>query len=309
MLQGATPDHGLQAHWREQPVLRNGMSVDVEDYFHVQAFADRIGREDWATHASRVRPNVERILAMFADHSVTATFFTLAWVAERNPDLVRQIVAAGHELASHGCEHVPAYNQTREQFRADVRRSKAVLEDLGGQAVRGYRAPSFSIVRSNLWAFGELEEAGYEYSSSVVPIRHDIYGLPEAPRHAFSPPDSRLLECPVTTLDVLGRRWSFGGGGHFRILPYRFFSWGMRQVNEAEGLPCFFYFHPWEIDPGQPRVADARLRSRLRHYTNLGTMEARLRRLLGEFRWDRYDRILGLETRPGRAGHDGGPSS
>jgi polysaccharide deacetylase family protein (PEP-CTERM system associated) len=271
----------------------NVMSVDVEEHFHVAAFAGQVRREDWTSLPSRVERNTDRMLALFADRGVAATFFILGWVAERCPALVRRIAAQGHEVASHGYCHVPAFQQDRAAFADDVRRSKGLLEDAAGQTVLGYRAASFSIVKRNQWAFEELDRAGYRYSSSVNPVRHDIYGFPDAPRFNFTPAGTSITECPVTTLEVGGNRIPCGGGGYFRLLPYPVFRWALRRVNAA-GHSCYFYIHPWEVDPDQPRVAGAPLKSRFRHYTNLHRTEPRLRQLLDEFAWTRFDRLLGL---------------
>lgn len=271
----------------------NAMSVDVEDYFQVQAFADHIRREDWPSFECRVERNTERVLEIFAAGHCHATFFTLGWVAERYPALVRRIVEGGHELASHGYAHFRADSQSPAEFRQDVERTRKLLEDVGGTAVKGYRAASFSVGARNLWAHGVLAEAGYAYSSSVYPIRHDLYGMPEAPRFAFHPQGAPgLLECPITTVNLLGRNLPAGGGGYFRLLPYALSSRLMRRVNRAESKPCIFYFHPWEVDPGQPRQHPISFKTRFRHYTNLGRMEARLRRLTRDFAWDRMDRVF-----------------
>lgn len=274
-----------------QPV-RNAMSVDIEDYFQVQAFEGVIDRGDWDKLPSRVERNTNAVLDLFAEEGVKATFFTLAWVAERHPGLIRRIVAEGHELASHGMSHVRASDQDRPTFKDDVTRSKKFLEDMGGVPVRGYRAASFSIGERNLWALEVLAEAGYDYSSSIYPIHHDHYGMPDAPRFAFRPlKTEKLVEVPVTTVELLGRRFPCGGGGYFRLLPYGLSRWAMRRVN-AEGEPCIFYFHPWEIDPDQPRQSHASAKSRFRHYTNLGVMAAKLRQALKDFSWGRADEIF-----------------
>lgn len=274
----------------------NGMSVDVEEHFQVKAFADCIPRTAWNTTPSRVERNVRRLLELFARHRVQATFFTLAWIAERHPTLVREIAAAGHEIASHGCEHIPVYEQTPAEFREDAGRSKAVLEDVAGVPVTGYRAASFSVIPRSAWAFEELERVGYRYSSSIVPVSHDIYGFPGAPRFRHQPTASRhLTECPASTVRAGGRLWACGGGGFFRFFPYPLFRWAIRRLHEQDRQPHFFYMHPWEIDPDQPRVAGARARSRFRHYVNLSETESRLNRLLRDFRWDRYDRVLGIQ--------------
>lgn len=270
--------------------VRNVMSVDVEDYFQVAAFAERIPREDWERWPCRVEANVERILALFEDHGVKATFFTLGWVAERYPGLVRRISDNGHELASHGYGHQRASEMSRAAFRQDITRAKTLLEDIAGVAVRGYRAPSFSIGHANLWALDELAAAGYAYSSSIYPIAHDHYGMPQAPRFPYRPERCpQLLELPPTTVKLAGRNLPAAGGGFFRLLPYGISRRLIERVNRVEGQPCMFYFHPWELDPGQPRVAGASAKSRFRHYVNLQRMEGKLRRLLRDFRWDRAD--------------------
>jgi polysaccharide deacetylase family protein (PEP-CTERM system associated) len=268
------------------------MTVDVEDYFQVSAFEPYIGRGDWDRLPHRVESNVERILGLFAERGVRATFFTLGWVAERYPAMVRRIVAEGHELASHGWSHVRVTQQDEAAFRADVVRTKAHLEDTAGVPVIGYRAASYSIGRDNLWALRVLDETGHRYSSSIFPIRHDLYGMPEAPRFRFRPsPGSDFIEVPVTTVELGGRKLPCGGGGWFRLFPYALSRWAMGRVN-GEGESCVFYFHPWEIDPGQPRQAGLDGKTRFRHYLNLGRMERRLGRLLEDFRWDRMDRVF-----------------
>lgn len=270
----------------------NAMTVDVEDYFQVSAFERHIERKDWEALECRVERNTDRVLDLFGAHGVRATFFMLGWVAERYPRLVRRIVDEGHELASYGYAHVRVTEQTPDEFRADVTRTRSLLEDMSGKPVRGYRAASYSIGAGNLWALDVLAEAGYRYSSSVYPIRHDLYGMPEAPRFAFEHGKHRLLEIPVTTVELFRQKLPCGGGGYFRLLPYDVSRWALRRVNERDGQPCVFYFHPWEIDPDQPRQRQARLKSRLRHYLNLKRMAPRLERLLTDFRWDRMDRIF-----------------
>ena len=274
-------------------MLTNAMTVDVEDYFQVSAFEPSIAREQWEQWPRRVEHNTNRILDLFAEQGVKATFFTLGWVAERHPALVRRMVAEGHELASHGYVHIRATQQTPAEFRADVVRTKALLEDLGGVAILGYRAASYSIGAGNLWALAELEQAGYRYSSSIYPIRHDLYGMPEAPRFAFHPENApALLEVPVTTITVFGKTLPCGGGGWFRLWPYVLSRWALRRVNQQDGQSGLFYFHPWEIDPEQPRPSGINLKTRVRHYLNLRRMEGRLRALLRDFRWDRMDRVF-----------------
>jgi polysaccharide deacetylase family protein (PEP-CTERM system associated) len=273
--------------------IRNAMTCDVEDYFQVSAFAPYIDRASWPSRECRVEANMERILALFERQGVRATFFTLGWIAERYPQLVRRIVAGGHELASHGYGHLRASDQSRAEFANDIRSAKALLEDIGGQAVLGYRAPSFSIGRANLWALDELLEAGYRYSSSIYPIAHDHYGMPEAPRFAFYPngPDG-LLEVPITTVNMMGRNLPAGGGGYFRLLPYALSRWMMAKVNRDDRQPALFYFHPWEIDTAQPRPEGLDAKSRFRHYINIDRMESRLEALARDFAWDRMDRIF-----------------
>jgi polysaccharide deacetylase family protein (PEP-CTERM system associated) len=276
--------------------IRNAMTCDVEDYFQVQALADVVSRDEWETRPRRVEHNTNRVLDLFAESGVKATFFTLGWVAERHPLLIRRIVAEGHELASHGWSHIRADDQSPDAFRADVRRTKTLLEECGGVAVNGYRAASFSIGSRNPWALGILDEEGYSYSSSVYPVRHDLYGMPEAPRFPFRPVAGRKFrEFPITTAHRLGRNWPTGGGGFFRLLPYRVSATAMRIVHRDDRKPCIFYFHPWEIDPDQPVQSGLSLKSRFRHYTNLSRMEGKLRRLLHDFAWDRMDRVLDAE--------------
>ncbi len=274
-------------------VIKNAMTIDVEDYFQVSAFAPYIDRASWPARECRVEANIERILAVLATGGVHATFFTLGWIAERYPDMVRRIVAGGHELASHGYAHLRASDQSRAEFDDDIIRSKQLLEDIGGQQVIGYRAPSFSIGKDNLWALDALKEAGYRYSSSIYPIAHDHYGMPDAPRFAFYPngPDG-LLEIPITTVRMLQKNLPAGGGGYFRLLPYAVSRWMMNKVNRDDRQPAIFYFHPWEIDPGQPRPQGVGAKSRFRHYVNLERMEGRIARLTEDFAWDRMDRIF-----------------
>lgn len=291
------------AGWQQRPAsipvsALNALTVDVEDWFQVEAFFGIIDRTSWSHREIRVERNVDRILWMFDEAGVHGTFFTLAWVAERYPALIRRIVEAGHELASHGADHRRADTQSIGEFAADVRYAKAVLEDIGGHQVIGYRAPSFSVMRGNLWVMDALAEAGYRYSSSTNPIAHDNYGIPEAPRFAFHPlGHSRFIEIPVTSLRWFGRNWPCGGGGYFRLLPYGLTKAALAKVNRTDRQPLVFYFHPWEIDPGQPRVEKASFKSRLRHYTNLDVMEAKIARLLRAFRWGRMDDIFLVEGR------------
>ena len=275
--------------------LMNALTVDVEDYFQVSAMAPHIARDTWDAQPCRVERNVQRLLSLFEQHRAHATFFTLGWIAERYPQLVRDIVAGGHELASHGYGHLRASEQSRGEFAQDVQRAKAMLEDIGGLPVRGYRAPSFSIGLGNLWAFDVLLEAGYRYSSSVYPVQHDHYGMPDAPRFPYAARHG-LIEIPITTTRVMGRNLPAGGGGYFRLAPYKLSRWALRRVNAIDRRPAIFYLHPWEIDPGQPRVAGTDLKTRFRHYVNLSRTESRLGLLLQDFKWGRVDEVFDLRA-------------
>ena len=270
----------------------NAFSVDVEDYFHVEALAQAVRPEDWDRCEYRAERNTRRLLGILADESVHATFFLLGWIAERSPGLVRDIHAAGHEIACHGENHQVIYRQSRAQFERETRAAKSRLEDAIGAPVSGYRAATYSIRRDSLWALEVLEALGFRYDSSIFPIHHDLYGIPDAPRFPWRPGKGPLLEVPITTVEVLGQRLPCGGGGYFRLLPYRLFRAGLRRVNAHDRQPGVFYCHPWEIDPEQPRVAGLSWKSRFRHYTNLDRMEGRLRRLLRDFRWGRMDAVF-----------------
>lgn len=275
----------------QQPAIRNALTIDVEDYFQVSAFAPYIARSEWERRECRVERNVDLILALLAEHDTRATFFTLGWIAERYPKVVRRIVEQGHELASHGYGHERASDLDERAFSADIVRAKGLLEDLSGQAVKGYRAPSFSIGASNLWAFDCLVRAGYRYSSSIYPIRHDHYGLPDAPRfvHQVRP---QLTEIPITTLRLFGRNWPASGGGYFRLLPYALSRWMLQRVHARDAQPGVFYIHPWEVDVGQPRIDGIDRKTRFRHYVNIHRVEGRVRRLLTDFKWGRVDDIF-----------------
>jgi polysaccharide deacetylase family protein (PEP-CTERM system associated) len=277
--------------------MLNALSCDVEDWFQVGAFEKVIAKSDWDALPQRVERNADAVLALFDQAGVKGTFFTLGWVAERYPALIRRIADAGHEVASHGWDHDRVFTLAPEAFRADLRRAHAAIADAAGAEPKGYRAPSFSIDARTPWAHRILADEGYTYSSSVAPLAHDHYGWPEAPRFAFRPlKDSPLIELPVTTVNVAGRRMAAGGGGFFRLLPYAFSSWAIRHVNRDEGRPAIFYFHPWEIDPGQPRVAQAPLKSRLRHYSRLSAMRGKLLKLLGSYEWTRTDAVAASEA-------------
>jgi len=272
--------------------MRNALSVDVEDWFQVGAFEGVIDKGSWDGLIHRVERNTEAVMALFAEANVNATFFTLGWVANRYPALIRRIAEAGHEVASHGWDHERVFRMTPEQFESDLKHARAAIEDAAGQAVTGYRAPSFSIDMRTPWAHAILADAGYRYSSSVAPVIHDHYGWPDAPRFAFRPlTDSALIELPVTTVALRGRNFAAGGGGFFRLFPYDLSRWAIRRVNGRENRPAIFYFHPWEIDPAQPRVRNAPIKSRLRHYMNLENMAPKLKKLLKDFSWGRTDEV------------------
>ena len=270
--------------------IKNAFSIDVEDYFQVAAFDKIIQPSAWPQFEIRVERNVDTLLAMLATHRAQATFFTLGWVAERFPQMVKRIVAGGHELASHGYGHQKITSLSVEQFREDVVRAKGILEDLGGLAIRGYRAPSFSIGASNLWAHDVLLETGHAYSSSVYPVKTDHYGMPEAPRFAWKS-KSGLVEIPPSSIRLAGRNLPASGGGYFRLLPLSMSRWSFNQVNK-EGEAAIFYCHPWEIDPGQPRMKNATLKSRFRHYVNLSTNEKKISDLLANGAWGRMDEVF-----------------
>ena len=265
----------------------NAFSVDVEDYFQVAALAPAIARDSWASRESRVERNTDVILGLLAERGIHGTFFVLGWIAERHPALVKRIAAAGHEIASHGYSHQLIYTQAREEFYEETVRSKRLLEDLGGAEVIGYRAASFSITQRSLWALDVLAELGFRYDSSIFPIRHDRYGIPGAvaePGKVTAPSGATLVEFPMSAATFFGVKVPVSGGGYFRLLPYAVTRRGLRQINETCSRPFTFYLHPWEVDPGQPRI-QVKWFSRFRHYTNLRRCEPRLRRLLGEFRF------------------------
>lgn len=271
----------------------NAMTIDVEDYFQVSAFDDVVRRDEWDSRPSRVVANTTRLLQLFDRHSVKGTFFILGWVADRFPGLVRDIAAAGHEVASHGYGHRIVYTQTPDEFREDVRRAKRTLEDASGEQVAGYRAPSFSITKQSLWALDVLVEEGHRYDASIFPIRHDRYGIPDAPRHrhVLTREAGALTEVPGSTVRMGAMNVPVAGGGYFRILPYWWTRWGINRLNRHESQPAVFYLHPWEIDPDQPRLDAGRL-SRFRHYRNLDKAEGRLQRLLTDFQFGRLKDVL-----------------
>ncbi len=268
------------------------MTVDVEDYFQVQAFAGHIDRSTWDAIPCRVEANMDRILEQFDRAGTKATFFTLGWIAERHPKVVRRIVEGGHELASHGYGHELVHSLTPEAFRADVYRARSALEERGGVAVTGYRAPTFSIGSRTPWAFEVLETTGHRYSSSIYPVKHDLYGAPDAPRFPYRPWEGSLVEIPMTTVQVGGRNMPIAGGGYFRLMPYPLFRTALRSFNRSEHASGVFYFHPWEIDPAQPRIRQASRLSRFRHYVNIAAVPDRLERLLKDFSWGRMDHVF-----------------
>lgn len=271
--------------------ITNALTIDVEDYFQVSAFAPHIARSEWSSRECRVERNINRILEILANHDTKATFFTLGWIAERYPQLIRQIVQQGHELASHGYGHERASDQTEEAFYSDIHLAKVLLEDLSDTEVKGYRAPSFSIGSDNLWAFDCLARAGYRYSSSIYPIQHDHYGMPDSPRFAYEVRPT-LMEVPITTLRMFGRNFPSSGGGYFRLLPYALSRWMLNRVNARDRESGVFYFHPWEIDTEQPRIEGIGAKTRFRHYVNISRMDGRLNQLLSDFNWGRMDQIF-----------------
>jgi len=275
------------------PPILNAMTIDVEDYFHVSAFAGVVSSADWDSYESRVCRNTDRILGILEDADVAATFFVLGWVAEKYPELVKRIHRAGHELASHSYDHGLVYDKSPEGFRDDLRRAKAAIQQAIGEPIHGYRAPSYSVTERSLWALDVLVSEGYRYDSSIYPIRHDRYGIPTWPRHIhlIKRTDGEMWELPGSTVEYFGMNLPIGGGGYFRLLPYWWTGAGIRRLNEHEGRPAVFYLHPWEIDPDQPRLNAGAL-SRFRHYRNLDLTEERLRRLLKDFRFGTVSQVL-----------------
>ncbi|CCE23116.1 Polysaccharide deacetylase domain protein [Methylotuvimicrobium alcaliphilum 20Z] len=273
--------------------ITNAMTVDVEDYFQVSAFEKTIAKSEWETLPQRADYNTHRFLDLFEKHNIKATFFTLGWVAERHPSLIQRIVKEGHELACHGYDHIRVTELDPEQFRNDVVKTKKMLEDIGGREVIGYRAPSYSIGASNPWAHNILAEVGFRYSSSVYPVKHDLYGMPEAPRFMYEPIEGKnFKEIPITTLPLAGKNWPCGGGGFFRFYPYFLSKWAFNVINQKEHQPGIFYCHPWEIDPEQPRQKNVSFKSKFRHYLNLDKMEGRIVNLLHDFSWDTMSNVF-----------------
>ncbi|MEO1037407.1 MAG: XrtA system polysaccharide deacetylase [Pseudomonadota bacterium] len=271
--------------------LPNALTCDVEDYFQVSAFEHLVPKSAWHEWPCRVEQNMDRILEIYAEHGAKGTFFTLGWIAEHYPNVVRKIAAEGHEVASHGYQHERVWNQEAESFRDDIDRTRKLLQDLSGQRVVGFRAASWSLDQRTPWAHAVMAECGYTYSSSIYPISHDHYGLPDAPLQPFIEKTSGLLEVPASTSRLAGRNLPSAGGGYFRLFPLPLSRWLINRVRRRNGVPAVFYFHPWEIDPDQPRMAGITLKTRFRHYVNLGRFESRLRRLLQQGRWERMDRI------------------
>ena len=270
----------------------NAMTVDVEDYFHVSAFEENITRADWASLELRVERNTYRLLELFEQYNVKSTFFTLGWVAERYPQLINRIISEGHELACHGYEHIRVTEQTPDQFRTDIIRTKKILEDLGGKEILGYRAASYSINTENLWAHDILAEEGFKYSSSVYPVKHDLYGIPDAPRFSYQPiKGSDFLEIPISTIKFGQKNIPCGGGGFFRFYPYMFSKWAFHHINSSN-QSAIFYCHPWEIDPKQPRQEGLNFKTKFRHYLNLHKMEQRISCLLTDFNWDTMENVF-----------------
>ncbi|HEX4177580.1 MAG TPA: XrtA system polysaccharide deacetylase [Rhizomicrobium sp.] len=290
--------------------IANALSVDVEDYYQVQALSAVCARADWDRYESRVERNTDLVLEILAGANAKATFFTLGCIAKGHPGLVRRIAEAGHEVASHGLSHIRVDNQTPSEFRADIRAAKTVLEDIAGQPVHGYRAATFSVGPHTPWAWPILEEEGYAYSSSVYPIASDLHSFADASRAPYSPVGTqKLLEIPIATVRAMGRNWPGGGGGYFRLLPYDVSRAAIARINRHDRLPAVFYLHPWELDPGQPRMKGLSARSRFRHYLNLSRTAARLRRLTRDFRWDRIDTIFnvgGMTQHDPMCGHANG---
>ena len=274
---------------------KNALSIDVEDYFQVSAFEPYISRLIWDNLQHRVENNTHKILDMLDDKQVKATFFTLGWIAERYPGIVNRIILDGHELACHGYEHIRVTEQTMRQFRSDAYKAKNILEQLSGREIKGYRAASYSIGANNLWALNVLQELGFKYSSSIYPVKHDLYGMPEAPRFMFEPiHNNNFKEIPITTVRLGNTNWPCGGGGFFRFYPYALSKWAINRVNKQEQESVIFYFHPWEIDTKQPRQTGLSLKTRTRHYLNIDKMKFRLNKLLTDFKWDTMENVFDI---------------
>lgn len=263
--------------------ITNYMTIDVEDYFQVAAFEKIVRIDAWNTFESRVTANTRKILEILAEHDTKATFFILGWTAERFPNLVREIDKAGHVIGCHSYQHRKIYTMTPDEFREDTRKAKTILEDISGKPVLGYRAPSYSITKHSLWALDILGELGFTYDSSIFPIMHDNYGIPDSPRFPYTHPGMNMVEYPISTALLMGRKIPVSGGGYFRLFPYWFTRLALGKINDRERQPFVFYLHPWEVDPGQPRFKNASRLSQFRHYNHLGDTEKRFSRLLEEF--------------------------
>lgn len=263
--------------------IKNYLTIDVEDYYQVAAFDNIVNVKDWDNYESRVDANTRRVLALLAQHQVKATFFVMGWIAEHHPELVKEIQHQGHEIGCHSYCHRKIYQLTPDEFREDTIRAKTIIENITGMPVKGYRAPSYSITKKSLWALDILEELGFEYDSSIFPIYHDNYGIPDAPRFEYKLPNHDMIEYPISTSLIMGRKIPVAGGGYFRLFPYWFTKMALEKINHKEKKPFIFYFHPWEVDPGQPHMAGAKLLSRFRHYNNLGKTATRLTSLLQKF--------------------------
>lgn len=272
--------------------ITNALTIDVEDYFQVSAFERNITKADWGNYPCRVENNIHTILEILQAKDITATFFTLGWVAEKFPLMIREIMSQGHEIASHGMSHVRVTTQTKHEFKKDVINSKKLLEDIAGTEVKGYRAASFSINESNMWALEVLLETGHIYSSSVYPVKHDLYGMPSAPRFPYRANSSSVLEIPISTVKVFGKNYPCGGGGYFRLYPYILQRKAIETVNKRDKKPFIFYFHPWEIDLQQPRIKGLSAKTKFRHYLNLNKMESKLNKLVTDFKWSRMDHVF-----------------
>lgn len=272
----------------------NAMTIDVEDFFQVSAFSKNISVDQWSEYNCRIERNMDRILQLFSDNNVKSTFFTLGWIAEKYPAIVKRIVSEGHELASHGRNHTRVFDQSPEQFTEDISHTKSLLEDIGGIEIKGYRAASFSIDKRNLWAYDCLSEAGYQYSSSIYPVEHDHYGMPDAPRFSFVANSAGLIEVPISTVQWMNKLWPSGGGGYFRFFPYAVSKRLIQAVNVHEKRSAIFYLHPWEIDPDQPKQENLPLKTQFRHYVNLKHTYRRLEKLVHDFNWGRMDDVFSI---------------
>lgn len=274
-------------------IISNAFTIDVEDYFQVSAFSPYIKKSDWDLHECRIEENIDRIIGMLNKSGTKATFFTLGWIAERYPQIVKRIVQEGHELASHGYGHERVSDLSKSEFLSDVQSSKKILEDISGVQVKGYRAPSFSITENNLWAFDCLLSSGYKYSSSIYPIKHDHYGMPDTPRFSYHVREG-LIEIPITTLRLFGKNFPSSGGGYFRLFPYPLSKLMIDRVLSTDRQAAIFYFHPWEIDVEQPKILGINFKTKFRHYVNIKNMEEKLNKLLSDFKWDRVDRVFSI---------------